>query len=91
MMKESPPALIMAIRIVNGVAVVVALSALSLHFLNWFRSGASDWPVVANISGLVFLTASGTVNPRSVKVRIVAMLIGILLIFPSAFVILSRS
>lgn len=71
-------------RVAFMVAAAVVLLALSLHAINWGRSGSPNWPMLDNMSGLLLLTIVGVVDPTSKRARLAWSLVALLLIIPGA-------
>jgi len=72
-------------RIAFSVAAAVAVIALVLHALAWWRIGAINWPAAVNMSGLLLLTLLGAIDPPRGRARLVLSVLALLLIVPSAF------
>lgn len=77
-------------RVAFGTAAVILIVALCLHLSNWFREGAINWPVAANMVGLLVLMATGVFDPPPGPLRIGLTIVALGLIVPSAFVLLVR-
>lgn len=77
-------------RVAFGLAAAVAATALALHAALWWRIGAVDWPIAANIGGLLLLTAVGAVDPPRGRSRTALGVAALLLVFPSAALLWMR-
>jgi len=77
-------------RVAFGAAAVVLFVALCFHVGNWFREGAINWPVAANVVGLLVLMATGVFDPPPGPLRVGLTAVGLGLIVPSAFFLLLR-
>jgi hypothetical protein len=86
MQKRSP-----LLRIAFAVIAIVVIAALVLHASVWRRTGEVNWPILANLVGLLLLMVVGAVEPASRKIRLVCSLVAALLVVPSAVLIWLQS
>ncbi|HEY2994677.1 MAG TPA: hypothetical protein VGM22_17810 [Methylomirabilota bacterium] len=80
-----------AARVMFGFVAVLVAAALVLHFLTWQRRGAVNWPALVNMLGLFVLSITGVVDPPPGRLRFALSALALALIFPSAFLLLSRA
>ena len=80
-----------ASRVMFGFVAVLVTAALVLHFLTWQRQGSVNWPALVNMLGLLVLSITGVVDPPPGRLRFALSALALALIFPSAFLLLSRA
>ena len=68
-----------------GIAALLAVCAIALHFSNWRRGARFDLPMTINMVGLFVLMITGTFDPPPGRLRRVLTIVALALIFPTAF------
>ena len=78
------------VRIVFGVAALLVIFALSLHVSNWVRQGTVNWAAAVNMVGLLVLVVTGALDPPRGRLRLALGVVAVLLIVPSAILLILR-
>ena len=79
-----------SVRLAFGAAAVLVVVALALHLSNWMRKGTADWVAAVNMVGLLVLVATGALDPPRGRLRLALGVVALLLILPSAILLLLR-
>jgi len=77
-------------RVMFGIVAIVVAAALALHASNWRRRASVDWPILCNMLGLLVLAVTGAIDPPRGRWRLFLSAVALGLIFPSAFLLLTR-
>ena len=78
------------LRLMFGFAAIITAAALLLHFLNWQKQARMDWAAFFNMFGLFVLALTGALDLPSRRWRAILSALALGLIFPSAFLLLTR-
>ena len=78
------------VRLMFGFAAIITAAALLLHFLNWQKQAGMDWAAFLNMFGLFVLALTGALDLPSRRWRVILSAVALGLIFPSAFLLLTR-
>ena len=77
-------------RALFAFAAVLTGAAMLVHFANWRAQQAANWPAFFNITGVFVLAATGAYDPPPGRLRFALSAIAIVLILPSAALLLWR-
>ena len=77
-----------SVRIAFGVATLLVSLALTLHVSNWIRQGTVNWAAAVNMVGLLVLVGTGVIDPPPGRWRLAFGVVAVLLIVPSAILLL---
>jgi hypothetical protein len=77
-----------SVRSAFGVATLRVILALTLHVSNWIRQGTVNWAAAVNMVGLLVLVGTGVVDPPPGRLRLTLGVVAVLLIVPSAILML---